>query len=661
MRRLAAVVTTVVLLVIGLPQTPVAATTTWDFSDVAFTLSDGFGSTTTVTVQRMRVTGSAASGYVRVNDAAVRYACYTQVFNGLTAEWSNGAFSPCLGSVTFSVDSKGVLTLVGSGLVAEGILFTGAGSGSGQGVAQKPVVVPLQNCTAVTNTTAKRIDFAWTDNADATDYRLVVSSLPTVSRTFGPGGSGYVDFSDLKPGTAYRATLTARRADGETVATCTTNDAWTPPAAPMVNSTVPVTAGGLLTVNYSLPDPTGIQGIEYRIDGGPWLRPGGVAPVSGVGGSFTVSGLVARAHTLALRSVGEDLGGPLTTEASPPTSVSFPTVPATLPTSPGAVVGSSGGATVAAPPVNPASGVPGTSNGTSSGSGSSGALAAGTGDAGIDAPCLAKDGTLYPNQYSTVGSQLTMAPNTRGMGRAKDFTVVGGALAPGMQLDRSSGVLFGITTQAGSYMTAVKARFADGSARTSQFTTRVDADPETLQYAARNVGVVGKPTEIAPTTNAPSRGTTYRLVCGELPKGTRFDEATGRITGSPTSPVLMPTPLRVAETSSSGRSAASFIFVVTRTGESSFNYPAHPHVRVGRQVFIRPTVSGPNDFVTYRTAKGKLPRGLRLDPKTGAITGRVARTSRPHTITIVAVTTEGALVSSAPTKISFGRKSRSSR
>ena len=61
--------------------------------------------------------------------------------------------------------------------------------------------------------------------------------------------------------------------------------------------------------------------------------------------------------------------------------------------------------------------MPGTSNGA--GTGTNGALAASTGDAGIDAPCLAADGTLYPNQYSTVGSQLTMAPNTRGMGKAK--------------------------------------------------------------------------------------------------------------------------------------------------------------------------------------------------------------------------------------------------
>ena len=224
MRRLAAVVTTVIFLVVGFPQTSsVSASTTWEFTNVAFTLSDGFGSTATVTVQQMRVTGTSASGYVRVEDPAVRYACYTQVFSGLTAEWSNSTLAPCNGTATFSVDSNGRLTIAGSGLVAAGILFTGAGSGSGQGIAQKPVVVPLQKCTASANAAANRIDFSWTDNPDATAYQLSVNGLVGVKRDFGPGGSGYVSFSDVTAGAASSATLTATRADGETVATCTMN------------------------------------------------------------------------------------------------------------------------------------------------------------------------------------------------------------------------------------------------------------------------------------------------------------------------------------------------------------------------------------------------------------------------------------------------------
>lgn len=651
MNRIAAAVTAFLVLMWGIGHaSPAAAAITWDFTNAPFTLSNGSGSTANVTVQHMQVTGSSATGYVRVSDSAGRYTCYSQNFSAMTVTWFDGSFSPCSGTVTFAVDPTGVLRISDSGLLIASGLFTGAGSGSAQGIAQAPVVVPLLNCTASTDVTAQEITIDWTDNPDATAYDVAVSGLSGASITVGPGVSAGADFSALAPGTSYNATVTAKRVDGQTVATCATNDAWTPPAAPVINSTVAVVAGGLLTVNYSLSDPTGVQGIEYRIDSGPWLRPGGVAPVNGAGGSFALSGLAAKDLTLELRSVGADAGGPLTT-LSASTRVAFPKPPTARPTSPGSVVGATTASPVVAPPVVPVSNVAGTSNGA--GTGTNGALAANTGDGGIDAPCLAADGTLYPNQYSTVGSQLTMAPNTRGMGDATSFTVVGGTLAPGMQLDRTSGVLFGTTTQAGSFVTTVKARFADGSTKTSEFTTRVDTDPQTLQYAARNIGVVGRATDIAPTTNAPSSGTTYALVCGELPAGTRFDTATGLITGRPTRPVLLPTPLRVAETSSTGRAAASFIYVVTRPGSSSFSYPAHPHLRVGKRAAIRPTITGPRDFVILRTSKGKLPKGLRLNPKTGVITGKVRHASRPHTITIVAVTKDGALVTAAPMKVTL--------
>jgi hypothetical protein len=653
MNRLAAGITAFLILVGGIAQaSPATASTTWEFSNAPFTLSDGFGSTANVVVQRMSVTGSTATGYVRISDSAGRYTCYSQDFSATTVSWVSGSFSPCSGSVTFSVDPMGVLSISDSGILVEGRLFTGAGSGSAQGIAQTPVVVPLLDCTASTDVTAQEINIDWTDNPDATTYDVAVSGLSGASITVGPGVAAGADFSALTPGTSYNATVTAKRADGQTVATCTTNDAWTPPAEPVVNSTVPVAAGGLLTVNYSLTDATGVQGIEYRIDSGRWLRPGGVAPVNGTGGSFALSGLAAKDLTLELRTVGADAGGPLTTQSAS-TPVAFPKPPTVRPTSPGSVVGATAAVPVAAPPAVPVSNVAGTSNGA--GTGTNGALAATTGDGGIDAPCLAADGTLYPNQYATVGSQLTMAPNTRGMGEATSFTVVGGTLAPGMQLDRTYGVLFGTTTQAGSFVTTVKARFKDGSTKTSEFTTRVDADPQTLQYAARNIGVVGKATDIGPTTSAPSSGTTYAVVCGELPAGTRFDSATGLITGRPTRPVLLPTPLRVAETSPTGRAAASFIFVVTRAGSSSFSYPAHPHLRAGKRAAIRPTITGPRDFVVFRTSKGKLPKGLRLNSKTGVITGKVRHASRPHIITIVAVTKGGALVTGAPMKITLRR------
>jgi hypothetical protein len=212
-------------------------------------------------------------------------------------------------------------------------------------------------------------------------------------------------------------------------------------------------------------------------------------------------------------------------------------------------------------------------------------------------------------------------------------------------------VLFGVPTAAGSWVTTIQATFPNGSTKSSQFTTRVDYDAETLQYAALNVGVLGSRLSVAPTTNAPITGTTYKLVCGKLPAGLKLDSRTGTITGTPTEKLLLPTPMRVAESSTSGKAAASFLLIVDTWDYEFINYPAHPHLRVGHTARIRPTVIGLGEIAKFRMWKGKLPRGLHLNPLTGVITGKPVKAGPVHTVTIVAVTKGGALFTSTPMRI----------
>ena len=657
MKRLIAVAGSSALMLSALliAPAPASAAITWDFSGGSFTLNDGQGGTGTVTIQSLHVTGAAASGRIGLSNGG-RSSCSTQTFSGLQAVFSlDGAFNPCSGWVSFSISPTGVLTVVGGSVYIPSTLLSGPAREAVPGTAQPPVVAQLSGCTASVNDPSQTLVFGLlAGNPDAATYELVIAgtSLPVESVT--PGTEVQVPYEYLTPGSSYTATIMARRAgDNAVVATCVTPSVSVPPLGkPTIDSLVPAT-GGLLSVNYSVVSPGTVQGIEYMVDAGSWTRPGGVAPVNGAGGAFTLSGLAAGKHTVTLRSIGF---GPtaLSTEGDPK-SATVPAATTGRPSNAGSptAVGSSPSQPVAAPPATPVSAVSGTSNGA--GSGANGALAATTGDAGIDAPCLAPNGTLYPTQYSTVGSQLTMAPNTRGLGKATSFTVVGGALPPGMQLDRTYGVLFGVTTQPGSWVTVIRARFANGPARTSQFTTRVDADSQTLQYAAQNIGSVGRGIAIGATSNAPVNGTSYRLVCGRLPSGTRLEASTGRIVGKPTRVVSLPTPLRVAETSASGSAAASFIFVVNISGASSFSYPAHPHVRVGKRVSIRPTVSGVGDVAIFRTSKGKLPKGLHVNHRTGVISGRITHVGRTHTITLVAVTRGGALLTAAPMRLSLRR------
>lgn len=66
-------------------------------------------------------------------------------------------------------------------------------------------------------------------------------------------------------------------------------------------------------------------------------------------------------------------------------------------------------------------------------------------------------------------------------------------------------------------------------------------------------------------------------------------------------------------------------------------------------------VSGVGAIAVYRTWQGKLPPGLRLNHLTGVISGRVRHPGPARTITLVAQTRGGALVTSAPMRITFNR------
>ncbi len=642
------------------------AATVWRFASDAITLPDSFSSkTATLAITNLELTnGSITGGSLGISSTGgASIFCRTSTFSANVATFADTGYAGCTGDLAFTVDPQGRLSVSSQALGNSRFLFTGTATGSVVGTQPAPTVVSLDTCLLSLDYPQQLASVTLTKgNADADAYSVTFPGTAFPPTTFVKADLPFeleIDFSLLSMGSPLKARIDATRDfDGMVVASCDTNQV-TPlaPGAPRIDGDVVAPQGGSsATINYGLDNAVAVQGIEYQLDGrGSWVRPGGTAPTGGAGGSFSISGLSNGKHSIQLRSVGYGATPTIVEGVLTGFTMGTPGKPSSNAVRPsqGTAIGSSPAKPVAAPPTQPVSTVAGTSNGA--GTGTNGALAANTGDAGIDAPCLAKDGTLYPNQYSTVGSQLTMAPNTRGLGAATSFIVTAGTLPPGVQLDRTYGILYGVTTSPGSWVTTVQATFTDGTTTSSQFTTRVDSDPQTLQYAAQNIGVVGTRVAIAPSTNAPIAGTTYKIVCGELPAGTTFDTRTGTITGTPTAQVRRPTPLRVAETNAAGKAAASFLFVVQKTGFTAISYPAHPHLRAGRMARIHPTVTDVGDIALFRMWKGKLPRGLRLNPVTGAITGKPLRAGPAHTITIVAVSTGGALLTAAPMRISTRR------
>ena len=258
--------------------------------------------------------------------------------------------------------------------------------------------------------------------------------------------------------------------------------------------------------------------------------------------------------------------------------------------------------------------------------------------------------------FGTVGSQLTMAPNTIGMPVASGFALTKGTLPPGMMLDATYGIVYGTPSTPGSWPVEVRGTWPDGTTRSSAITITVASDNASVQYASRNVVNVGTLSSLHP---AVSEDGAYELVCGELPAGLSLDEKTGEIAGTPAQVVDNPVPLRVRQIGVGGRTtaAASFILVVNAPQASTratIAYPAHPHAKKHRKVRIRPSVTG-GPVSGYAVVHGKLPKGLKMNKRTGLIFGKPSKSTTRHTITVAATGPNGQIISAIPFSVKVRR------
>ena len=248
----------------------------------------------------------------------------------------------------------------------------------------------------------------------------------------------------------------------------------------------------------------------------------------------------------------------------------------------------------------------------------------GASGSGADAnPCLAPDGTIFTDFHGSVGSTLTMAPNTIGMPTPTSFVITKGVLPVGVWLDGDAGVISGTPTRSngGNGAVEITTTWADGTQRASDFNIGVDDPHHAVNYPNRVIGSVGQSTSVTPLPINAVGAKRFDLVCGTLPVGTTMNPKTGVISGTPTTLDERPMPLRVRMTDDYGWVDASLIFVVNNGVTPWMRYPEFAEIGTGRAVRIVPTRSGLAPASHYRLV-GKLPKGLTLNKKTGVISGR---------------------------------------
>jgi Putative Ig domain len=205
-------------------------------------------------------------------------------------------------------------------------------------------------------------------------------------------------------------------------------------------------------------------------------------------------------------------------------------------------------------------------------------------------------------------------------GGSYTWTVDSGSLPAGVNLNTSTGLISGTPTAVGDY--TFKIKVTDG--------TRTDVETYTLTVVARlkiaaarvQAAEVGLPFELKPSATGGRGPYTWSIANGvALPAGVTLDPATGAFSGQPTAPGTFALKLMVKD--ALGLSVTADVKIVVVAHLALVKKPL-TQATVGRKYAFRLKSTGgvrPRTWVILGGRPGILPKGLKLNAKTGEISG----------------------------------------
>jgi hypothetical protein len=224
-----------------------------------------------------------------------------------------------------------------------------------------------------------------------------------------------------------------------------------------------------------------------------------------------------------------------------------------------------------------------------------------------------RQSTLTPGQ---VGQAYNMQFTASGA-TPTSWSVSSGSLPAGLTLNSSNGLLSGTPTATGDFTFKISA--SDGTQSDAQTYAMSVVEPLKITAPAAAPAEVNQPFNLALTASGGKQAYAWSLANGStLPAGLTLDTATGTISGTPTT---------------AGASAATVTLTdsLGLTSTVNLNFAVVQQVtvvksplrtaKVGRKYRARLLSQGGVPPKRWAVIRGRLPKGIRLNAATGALTG----------------------------------------